>query len=109
MTAETARLLDRIRLQDGTHQDDLPFLERTLAQLFTQLGGRFDASQVDIAIRIKDRDKPGMRTSLELIVHGLPPMIGTSHLTDTKDAVNDAEAKVISQLQTAVDRRSERH
>lgn len=109
MTADTPRLVDRIRLQDGTNQDDLPFLERTLAQLFTQLGGRFDPSQVDIAIRIKDRDKPGMRTSLELIVHGLPPIIGTSHLTDTKDAVNDAEAKVISQLKTAVDRRNEHH
>lgn len=107
MTAETARLVDRIRLQDGTNQDDLPFLERTLAQLFTQLG-RFDPSQVDIAIRIKDRDKPGMRTSLELNVHGLQTMIGASTLTDTKDAVNDAEAKVIAQLQSAVDRRNER-
>lgn len=104
---ETARLVERIRLEDGTNQDDLGFLERTLAQLFTQLN-RFDPSQVDISVRIKDREKPSMTTTLEVNVHGLPPMIGTSSLTDTKDAVNEAEAKVITQLQRAVDRRSER-
>ena len=103
---ETARLVERIRLEDGTSQDDLAFLERALTQLFTQLG-RFDPSQVDIAVRIKDREKPGMTTTLEVNVHGLPTMIGTSHLTDTKDAVNEAEAKVISQLQRAVERRNE--
>lgn len=104
---ETARLVERIRLEDGTNQDDLGFLERTLAQLFTQLN-RFDPSQVDISVRIKDREKPSMTTTLEVNVHGLPTMIGTSSLTDTKDAVNEAEAKVITQLQRAVDRRSER-
>lgn len=107
MTADTARLLSRIRLEDGMDQQDLPFLERTLAQLFTQLG-RFDPAQVDIAVRIKDREKPGMTTTLEVDVHGLPTILGTSTLTDTKDAVNDAEAKVIAQLQRAVDRRAGR-
>lgn len=106
MTADTARLVERIRLEDGTNQDDLPFLERTLAQLFTQLS-RFDPSQVDIAIRIKDRGRPAMRTTLELNVHGLPTMIGVSTLTETKDAVNEAESKVISQLHSAADRRNE--
>lgn len=103
---ETARLVERIRLEDGTNQDDLGFLERTLAQLFTQLN-RFDPSQVDISVRIKDREKPSMTTTLEVNVHGLPTMIGTSNLTDTKDAVNEAEAKVITQLQRATDRRNE--
>ncbi|WP_134772158.1 hypothetical protein [Ornithinimicrobium flavum] len=103
---ETARLVERIRLEDGTTTDDLGFLERALTQLFTQLG-RFDPSQVDIAIRIKDREKPSMTTTLEVNVHGLPRMIGTSVLTDTKDAVNEAETKVVSQLQRAVDRRNE--
>ena len=41
MTAKTARFVERIRLEDGTNQEDLRFLERTLAQLFTQLS-RFD-------------------------------------------------------------------
>lgn len=104
MTADTARFVSRIRLGDGTDQQDLPFLERTLAQLFTQLG-RFDPAEVDIAVRIKDRDKPSTTTTLEVNVHGLPTFIGTSTLTDTKDAVNDAEAKVISQLQKAADKR----
>lgn len=103
---EAARFVERIRLEDGTNQDDLGFLERALAQLFTQLN-RFDPSQVDICVRIKDRERPSMTTTLEVNVHGLPPMIGTSSLTDTKDAVNEAEAKVITQLQRATDRRNE--
>lgn len=102
---ETA-FVERIRLEGGTNQDDLGFLERALTQLFTQLN-RFDPSQVDISVRIKDREKPSMTTTLEVNVHGLPPMIGTSSLTDTKDAVNEAEAKVITQLQRATDRRNE--
>lgn len=107
MTVDNARLVSRIRLEDGTDHQDLPFLERTLVQLFTQLG-RFDPAQVDIAVRIKDREKPGMTTTLEVNVHGLPTILGTSTLTDTKDAVNDAEAKVIAQLQKAVDKRAGR-
>ncbi len=102
---ETA-FVERIRLEGGTNQDDLGFLERALTQLFTQLN-RFDPSQVDISVRIKDREKPSMTTTLEVNVHGLPTMIGTSNLTDTKDAVNEAEAKVITQLQRATDRRNE--
>lgn len=108
MNAENARFIDRIRLEDGANQDDLPFIERTLAQLFTQLT-RFDPSMVDIGLRIKDRGHPGMRTSLELNVRGLPAMVGVSMLTDTKDALNDAEARVLSQLRGNVGRRNEHH
>lgn len=104
MNAETARFVDRIRLEDGTSHEDLPFIERTLAQLFTHLR-RFDASMVDIELRIKDRGQPGMRTALELNVRGLPAMIGISMLTNTKDALNDAEAKVLSQLRGTVGHR----
>lgn len=106
MAAEATRLLGRIRLEDGTNQDDLGFLERALTQLFTQLS-RFDPSQVDISVRIKDRERPSMVTTLQVTVHGLSTMIGTSTLSDTKDAVNEAEAKVIAQLHRAADRRTE--
>lgn len=106
MNAESSKtLMQRIRLEDGTNQDDLHFIERTLTQLFTQLT-RFDPEMVDIGIRIKDRDEPGMRTSLELHVRGLPAMVGVSELPDAKAALNDAEAKVLSQLHGNVSRRN---
>lgn len=109
MTAESSRLIDRVRLDGGVNTDDLRFIERTLAQLFTQLD-RFDPSQVEIAIRIKDRGHPGMRTTLDVRVQGLSPIVGVSHLEVTKDALNEAEAKVISQLRTQVSRaESQRH
>lgn len=106
MTAQTTHLRDRLRLGEGTGRDDLPFLERTLAQLSTQLN-RFHPSQVEVTVRIRDRGRPSMVTTLEVDVHGLPTMIGTSTLTDTKDAVNEAEARVVAQLQRAADRRIE--
>ncbi len=109
MNADTSRLIDRVRLDGGVNTDDLHFIERTLAQLFTQLE-RFDPSQVEISIRIKDRGHPGMRTTLDVRVQGLPPLVGVSHLEATKDALNDAEAKVIAQLRTHVSRAgSHRH
>ena len=33
--------MERVRLEDGYHEDDLPFIEHALTQLFTQLE-RFD-------------------------------------------------------------------
>ena len=100
--------LSRVRLEDGYHEDDLPFIERALAQLFTQLG-RFDPSMVHIGLRVKDRGQPGMRTSIEVHVSGLPTVIGISDLADTKAALQDAEAKVVSQLREAADRHHDRH
>ncbi|WP_347354729.1 hypothetical protein [Intrasporangium sp.] len=107
MDAESNRLIDRVRLEGGAGQDDLHFIERTLAQLFTQLD-RFDPSQVDISIRFKDRGQPGMRTTLDVRVQGLPALVGVSHLEATKDALNDAEAKVLSQLRSHVSRNASR-
>ena len=102
-----ALLMERVRLEDGYHEDDLPFIERTLTQLFHHLE-RFDPSKVYIGLRVKERGHPGMRTSIELCVSGLPTLIGVSELTDTKDALNEAESKVISQLREAADRHHHR-
>jgi ribosome-associated translation inhibitor RaiA len=100
--------MNRVRLEDGYHEDDLPFIERTLTQLFHQQS-RFDPSMVHIGLRVKDRGQPGMRTSIEVHVSGLPTVIGASDLTDTKAALQDAEAKVVSQLREAADRHHDRH
>ncbi|TQM54648.1 hypothetical protein [Humibacillus xanthopallidus] len=102
-----ALFMERVRLEDGYHEDDLPFIERTLTQLFHHLE-RFDPSKVYIGLRVKERGNPGMRTSIELCVSGLPTLIGMSELTDTKAALNDAEEKVISQLREAADRHHHR-
>jgi hypothetical protein len=99
--------MDRVRLEDGYHEDDLPFIEHALSQLFTQLE-RFDPSMVHIGLRVKDRGRPGMHTSVEVCVSGLPTVIGVSHPPDTKAALNDAEAKVVAQLREAADRHHDR-
>jgi hypothetical protein len=99
--------MERVRLEDGYHEDDLPFIEHALSQLFTQLE-RFDPSMVHIGLRVKDRGQPGMHTSVEVCISGLPTVIGASNLGDTKAALNDAEAKVVSQLREAADRHHDR-
>jgi hypothetical protein len=99
--------MDRVRLEDGYHEDDLPFIEHALTQLFSQLE-RFDPSMVHIGLRVKDRGQPGMHTSVEVCISGLPTVIGVSNLTDTKAALNDAETKVVSQLREAADRHHDR-
>ena len=103
-----ALFMERVRLEDGYHEDDLPFIERTLTQLFHQLQ-RFDPSMVHIGLRVKDRGQPGMRTSIEVCISGLPTVIGISELTDTKAALNEAEGKVVTQLREAADRHHDRH
>ncbi|GAA5018171.1 hypothetical protein GCM10023258_04820 [Terrabacter aeriphilus] len=100
-------LMERIRLEDGYNEDDLPFIEHALAQLFAQLE-RFDPSMVHIGLRVKDRGRPGMHTSVEVCVSGLPTVVGVSDLTDTKAALNDAEDKVVAQLREAADRHHDR-
>ncbi|MDV3220414.1 hypothetical protein [Intrasporangium sp.] len=107
MNAEASHvLMERVRLEGGANQDDLRFIERALAQLFNQLS-RFEPDKVDIGVRFKDRGQPGMRTSLELHVQGLPAMVGVSDVTDTLAALNDAEGKVLSQLRSNVTRRAD--
>ncbi len=96
--------MDRVRLEDGFVETDLPLIEPSLSQLFHHLG-RFDASMVYIGLRVKDRERPGMRTAIELCVSGLPTMVGTSELSDVREALHEAQTRVISQLDEAADRR----
>lgn len=66
-------------------------------------------TRVKVGLRVKGRGQPGMRTSIEVHVSGLPAVIGISDVTDTKVALQDAEAKVVSQLRKAADRHHHRH
>lgn len=103
MTSESTSLIDRVRLEGGTNHDDLGFIERALTQLFTQLD-RFDTDKVDIALRVKDRGRPGMKTTLEVHVEGFPSIVGVSTVQDMLPALNDAESKVLHQLRGRVGR-----
>ena len=100
----TSPYIDRVRLEDGYHEDDLPFIEHALSRLFKQLE-RFDPSHVHIGLRVKDRGRPGTHTSVEVCIGGLPTVIGVSELPDTRAALVDAGDKVVAQLRVAADRR----
>ena len=97
MTSDTSPFVDRLRLEDGVNHDDLPMIARALTQLVTQLE-RFDPAKVDISLRVKDRGRPGMTTTIELHVQGYPSMVGVSYVGDLPPAFSDAEEKVLHQF-----------
>ena len=47
----------------------------------------------------KPSGQPGMHTSVEVCVSGLPTVVGVSNLTDTKAALNDAECALMEARQ----------
>src|SRR6478609_5281937 len=98
-------VLDRIEsdVENGVHA--AKELGMSTSSLYME---RFRPSMVHIGLRVKDRGRPGMHTSVEVRISGLPTVIGVSNLADTKAALNDAEAKVVSQLREAADRHHDR-
>ena len=56
---------DRIRFDGGVHESDRPVVERSLGHLLTRLESWPDGA-VEMSLHVKDRGKPGMRTTLAL-------------------------------------------
>jgi hypothetical protein len=89
--AEHQALMERMNLGGGVHRRDVPLIERQFAQLFSRLGA-WPAASVDLWLRVKNRDEPGMKTTLEVQVPGLP-MLLTSSRQDTFGAALDRTAE----------------
>lgn len=56
---------ERIRFDGGVHESDEPVIESGLRHLLTRLES-WPASAVDLALHVKDRGKPDMRTTVTL-------------------------------------------
>lgn len=111
MTASTTSgqhpLLDRTNLGGGVHQSDLTVLSTTLAHLFTRLES-WPTTAVDIWLRVKDRDQPGMKTTLEVQVPGLPMLVASSKREPFGAGLDRAADKMIRKLNEAVAKYADR-
>lgn len=96
--------VDEIRLGGGLESADLPMIEATLRQTLQRLG-TLRGRGVETELSVKDRDARGMKTTLEVWVHGLPRIVATSDQADLRDALNEVGDRTVAQLDQAVTRR----
>jgi len=100
-------LLDRINLGGGVHRADLPLLGDTLGHLFARLES-WPAASVDIWLRVKDRDLPGMKTTLEVQVPTIPMLVASSKREPLGAALDRAADKMVRKLNEAVAKYADR-
>lgn len=106
-TSDPHPLVDRINLGGGVHRTDLPLLANTLGHLFARLES-WPASSVDIWLRVKDRDLPGMKTTLEVQVPSLPMLVASSKRDPLGAALDRAADKMVRKLNEAVAKYADR-
>jgi len=104
--SELHPLVGRITLVGGVQNKDLHLLQGTLAHLFGRLS-RWPAEAVEMRLRVKDRDEPGMKTTLELRVPSLPALVATSQESSLGSALHEVGDTLVHQLNGAVDKRSD--
>ncbi len=106
-TSDPHPLVDRINLGGGVHRTDLPLLAETLGHLFARLES-WPASSVDIWLRVKDRDLPGMKTTLEVQVPSIPMLVASSKRDPLGAALDRAADKMVRKLNDAVTKYADR-
>ncbi len=106
-TSDPHPLVDRINLGGGVHRTDLPLLAEALGHLFARLES-WPASSVDIWLRVKDRDLPGMKTTLEVQVPSIPMLVASSKRQPLGAALDRAADKMVRKLNDAVAKYADR-
>lgn len=86
--------MERVKFAGGLGEVDRPEVERT----FRQLIGRLEDRQADLELSVKDRDLPGMKTTLEARVHGMPKMVAVSDEARFTDALQDVSGDMLRQV-----------
>ncbi|HQR26031.1 MAG TPA: hypothetical protein PLP61_03230 [Nocardioides sp.] len=97
---------DRIHLGAGIGRSDEPVVEEMLARLLSRLSS-WPPSAVELWLRVKNRDEPGMRTTLELQVPGLRRLVAGSDADVFAAAVRAVADTMVEQLNEASGRLAE--
>ncbi len=96
--------VDQIRLGGGLDERDRPLIDTALRQILQRLGP-LQGRGVETELSVKDRDVRGMKTTLEVWVHGLPRLVATSDEPQLRDALNEVSDRAVAQLDAAATRR----
>ncbi len=102
--SDTRLNVEEIRLAGGLNQHDVPLIEATLRQALARLGA-MRGRGLDAELSVRDRDNRGMKTTLEVWVHGLPRIVSTSDLPELRDALNEVGDRTVVQLDETLTRR----
>ncbi len=99
--------VDQISLGNGVSQDDVPLIQRQLAPLFSRLDA-WAPGNVDLWLRVKNRDGAGMKTTLELQVPKLPMLLASSKRDDFGAALDRVGDKMVRRVNEAADKYADR-
>ena len=86
--------MERVKFAGGLGEADRPEVERT----FRQLVGRLEGRSAELELSVKDRDEPGMKTTLEAKVHGMPKLVAVSDEAGLTDALQDVSGDMLRQV-----------
>ncbi|MGO0575278.1 hypothetical protein [Ornithinimicrobium panacihumi] len=90
--------MERVTFAGGLAEADRPEVERTFRQLLNRLEDR----SAELELSVKDRDQPGMKTTLEAKIHGLTRLVATSSEAGFTDALQDVSSDVLRQVNDRV-------
>ncbi|MFN8097992.1 MAG: hypothetical protein U0Q21_06860 [Dermatophilaceae bacterium] len=103
MTDHPARDDHGIAIGGGLTTSDRPLIDETLHQLQRRLQRLQLPIETELSVR--DRDRRGMKTTLEIWSPGLPRVVATSDQPDLRDALNEIGQRALSAVDTTLRRR----
>lgn len=99
-------LVSRVRLSGGLQESDRELIGGTLAQVLERFS-KID-SDWEMELSVKDREAPGMVTTLEAWVPRMPRLVATSREPELRDALNDCGADLLTRYGKARAQRNPR-
>jgi ribosome-associated translation inhibitor RaiA len=94
----TSPLDNALRLGAGFQDDDRPWLLDALSALSTHLA-RWDPSEVEAEISVKDRDGKEQQVTLRLALPGYPPLVAKVVDRNLVAAIAEVKRQVIRQVE----------
>ncbi|MEI2776173.1 MAG: hypothetical protein V9G19_09420 [Tetrasphaera sp.] len=87
----------------GFTDADAAIIDQATRQVRERLERIHTAVETELSVR--DRDRRGMKTTLEVWVPGLPRIVATSAKEDLRDAINEVSARAVSAIDSVTRRR----
>lgn len=90
-------LASHVQLSGGLTDADRGLIGQTLGQVLTRFAAIDAAWEMELSV--KDREAPGMVTTLEAWLPRMPRLVATSREADLRDALNDCGADLLTQYE----------
>jgi len=105
---DSATIAERLRVGAGFAQQERPAIVERLSSLDARLA-TYAATDTDLELSIKDRDRPGQKVTLECWIAGQQRLVATSAEENLADALADVRDDLRRQLDDAKTRSEPRN